>query len=179
MIVAKGKYEVHYNHCNCHPETCSCNDWAISFDGERHSTYFSLEVAKEVAVALNAQLAKSSTEGLFVSGVFSSSSGITLDWKIECDALTDKDIETLANVIARRVNFSRVVGVPTGGLRLATALKQFETRGPFLIVDDVLTTGGSMERTRAEYADHETIGVVLFARRTPPSWIKAVFTLWS
>lgn len=169
-------YAVDRNYCNCHPETCSCNDWVINHNGKKHSTYSSLEVAKEVANALNAQRRMAD---LFVSVVFSAHSGGILDWKIECDALTDKDIETLARIIARHMRFSRVVGVPRGGLRLAAALKFYETEGPFLIVDDVLTTGGSMERVRAEYADHETIGVVLFTRKQPPDWIKSVFTHWS
>ena len=27
-------YEVKKSYCNCHPETCSCNDFEILFDGK-------------------------------------------------------------------------------------------------------------------------------------------------
>lgn len=52
MIV--GKYEVRPNHCNCHPETCCCNDWAIyAPDGAKHTTYFNKINADQVCNSLN------------------------------------------------------------------------------------------------------------------------------
>lgn len=177
MTTKTQKYEVVRNRCKCHPETCSCDEWMIACDGVKHSTHFSLETAKEVTKALNAH--QSQKTGLFIPGSFTTNSGLVLDWKIECDSLTDEDINTISCVIARRFRFGCVVGVPTGGLRLANALKNLVSTGPLLIVDDVLTTGGSMERKRSEYKyDPKTIGVVIFARQPPPPWIHAMFTLW-
>jgi len=46
-------FEVKRNLCNCHPETCCCNDWAIFKSGIKHSTYFNKRVAEDVAEALN------------------------------------------------------------------------------------------------------------------------------
>lgn len=103
-------------------------------------------------------------------------SGERSRWKIDCDALTDGDIATLADLIAERVGpFSAVEGVPNGGLRLAEALRRYQTsHRPLLIVDDVLTTGASLE---AQRAGREAIGAVIFARREPPSWVSALFQM--
>ncbi len=112
---------------------------------------------------------------LFVRANFVSHSGLPMNWKIECDALTDADIDTLAFVIAGEIAFSDVVGVPSGGMRLAVALQQYATEGPVLIVDDVLTTGRSMEETRERFPG--AVGAVLFARGHVPDWITAVWVL--
>lgn len=117
---------------------------------------------------------------LFQSGKYQLHSGDSSFWKIECDALTDDDLETLARVIANRVGpFMAVVGVPTGGERLANALRPWATMqfSSVLICDDVLTTGASMEQMREQYPRAK--GVVLFARNPPPEWIQAVWTLWA
>jgi hypothetical protein len=50
------KAEVRPNWCRCHPETCSCNDWAVFQGSEKHSTHFHKETAELVAKALNAGL---------------------------------------------------------------------------------------------------------------------------
>lgn len=97
------------------------------------------------------------------------------DFKIECDALTDEEIETFAMLIAKRFQFRDVVPVPRGGYRIRGALKKYCSAGPLLIVDDVLTTGLSMEMERIEPSD---IGVVLFARGPCPDWVHPVFSLW-
>lgn len=120
---------------------------------------------------------------LFKSGIFTSHSGKVLPYKIDCDALTDDDMNTIASIIATRIKFDRVIGIPTGGLRLQYALGRYIGWGQnILIVDDVLTTGKSMEDKRQEIiADHrgftyEIFGWVIFARTKPPDWINAVFT---
>ena len=95
-----------------------------------------------------------------------------LSWKIECDDLTQMDWACLAEVISRRFLFSEVVGVPRGGLALAKALQPYCTSGPRLIVDDVLTTGQSMEGVR-RYQDD--VGVVVFARGPCPDWVYPIF----
>lgn len=115
---------------------------------------------------------------LFRSGEFTLHSGIETRWKIECDALTGHDLHTLASIIARNIPpFRTVEGVPTGGLRLATMLREYETLyigDPLLIVDDVLTTGASYEKQRA---GRDAIGVVLFARGKLPDGVVAVFKM--
>ena len=113
---------------------------------------------------------------LFMRKDFTSHSGHLLTWKIECDALTEEEIETLALIISERLQFGDVIGIPSGGLRIASALEPYKTEGPTLIVDDVLTTGKSMEKVKEQYPD--AIGVVLFSRTQKlPEWITSVFTL--
>lgn len=111
---------------------------------------------------------------LFVLGDFTMHSGDIGHWKIECDALTDADIECLAYMLSERLpRFGWVRGIPRGGLRLAAAMEQYVTHGPVLVVDDVLTTGASMEEARTE----SSIGAVIFARGECPSWITPLFSL--
>lgn len=117
--------------------------------------------------------------GLFNEGKFTLHSGEISDFKIDCDFLTDEDIKTLAGLIAKRIGyFTAVEGVPTGGTRLALALEKSVVHDHhadrLLIVDDVLTSGGSMEQHRA---GREATGVVLFARGECPRWVFPVFTL--
>lgn len=115
---------------------------------------------------------------LFVDKQFTSHAGMRLDFKIDCDALTGSDIETLARIVAQKHVFSEVIGVPRGGLRLAAALEQYRmTTGCLLIVDDVLTTGTSMEEACAQYSRDDVEGVVIFARGLCPTWIKPIFQL--
>lgn len=115
---------------------------------------------------------------LFKWESFISHSGLPLDWKIECDNLTDEDIHTFATLIQDHCTFSDVYGVPRGGIRLAEALMPYCTiKGdPTLIVDDVLTTGLSMQEARNKIKG-ETIGVVIFARNYCPAWIIPIFKL--
>lgn len=114
---------------------------------------------------------------LFIDSAFTGHAGATLKFKIECDALTDEDIDTIASIVARAHTFSKVHGVSRGGLRLAQALVKFvSSDGLTLIVDDVLTSGMSMEEARKEYED-ETQGIVIFARGPCPDWVKPVFQL--
>jgi len=119
---------------------------------------------------------------LFLRGTFVFNSGVEGDWKIECDALTEEDWQTLAMLISRRVgSFSDVEGVPRGGLKLARYLTAYMTPhvGPLLIVDDVCTTGGSLERQRAGrlHGENGILGFVVFNRGTLPIWCSALFTL--
>lgn len=114
---------------------------------------------------------------LFQVGDFQGHSGRRLTWKVECDALTVVDWQDLASIAFHEGlvrPFGVVEGVPSGGLILAKALVQYKTRGHpgLLIVDDVLTTGGSMEVHRA---GREAQGLVIFARGPCPSWITALW----
>lgn len=100
--------------------------------------------------------------GLFRLAAVTLHSGRVSDWKIDCDALDDEDLRCVATLLVRQLPaFGSVEGVPKGGLRLADAIRPFQTTGLLLIVDDVLTTGGSMEAHRA---GREAIGAVVFSR---------------
>ncbi len=129
---------------------------------------------------------------LFQLGDFTLNSGAKSKWKLEADALTDEDIQTLAEMIRQLVGpFRSVEGVPRGGIRLAEALAKYTgLDGAHLIVDDVLTTGGSMDRTRLTYNETHpeyqlkqygvygnVKGAVVFARGQCPSWIKSIFQM--
>lgn len=113
---------------------------------------------------------------LFQLGNFKSHSGESLPWKIDCDGLTEKDWGCLAQMIFDRVErFSEVEGVPKGGLALASVLHLYRyVPGGLLIVDDVLTTGGSMEQHRN---GRDAIGAVVFARGPCPSWVTPLFQM--
>lgn len=118
---------------------------------------------------------------LFQSGEFILNSGVPSFHKVDCDALTDHDIETLSRLIKNMLPlFGWVEGVPTGGLRLAKALEPLAEPDHSilgLIVDDVMTTGNSMETQRG--FRHPVIGVVIFNRipvdEESPCWIKSIW----
>lgn len=125
------------------------------------------------------------TLNLFQLGDFTLNSGIKSKWKLECDALTDDDINTLAQMICQLIShrFSSVEGVPTGGLRLAKALSPFASiSGPHLIVDDVLTTAKSIKDMTDKFKGtgkkpEDVIGAVIFARGQCPYWVKPLFQM--
>ncbi len=108
-------------------------------------------------------------------------SGEKSDFKIECDALTSADWDTIAHLIAKHLSFINVVGIPRGGLELAEALKKYKKPfGPLLIVDDVLTTGTSMEEMKDTYLEqykNNIIGVVVFARGKCSNWVTPIFSM--
>lgn len=127
---------------------------------------------------------------LFQKKEFISHSGNLLDWKIDCDALSDEDITALAYTISRHFSFKKVVGIPRGGERLAEALEEYENEDYWatLVIDDVMTTGASMEDTRLSlYAENtekhfSVLGIVIFSRMVAedcPSWIYPVFQIWA
>lgn len=93
---------------------------------------------------------------LFKAGEFVSHSGLTLPYKIDCDALTNSDLETLAAQVAKWGPFERVYGVPSGGWRFADALRPY-----------CKDSGGTL--------GEECKGAVIFARGVPPNWVTALF----
>ena len=112
---------------------------------------------------------------LFQKVNFISHSGLRLKWKIECDALTDAEWEGLACIASEFLpTFGAVEGVPRGGLKFAQALMPYITSGPLLIVDDVFTTGKSMEDHRQ---GRDAIGCVAFSRGKCPEWITPLFQM--
>lgn len=125
---------------------------------------------------------------LFNFGEFTLSSGKTSNFKIDCDALTDEDIDALAKKVFSVDNspYFDIIGVPTGGDRFANALKKHYTLSPdspyILIVDDVLTTGISMEDKKKEvqeqYPDKQIFGLVMFSRTSSYAlWIEPIFII--
>lgn len=116
---------------------------------------------------------------LFETKKWTMHSGAISFFKIECDVLTDEDIDTIALIISQKFTFSAVFGVPSGGTRLATALvKYLSPTGCKLIVDDVLTTGRSMEEAKTNLDWPDAVGIVVFSRTQCPGWISALFTMW-
>ena len=117
------------------------------------------------------------SEGLFQQGTFQLHSGEVSRWKIDCDALTDNDINTLAKLIHKGIVFGYVEWVSGGGERLGKAMLKWRNAysSTLLIVDDVLTTGASMEKQRAGRTN--TIGAVIFARGVCPAWVKPLFAM--
>ncbi len=111
---------------------------------------------------------------VFQRGDFLLAGGSRSSWKIECDALTSEDWATLAMMaVEQGLTFSGALGVPRGGLLFAEALRPYVSDGPVLIVDDVLTTGGSILRLMAEHPG--SIGLVAFARGPLPGGVQALW----
>ncbi len=103
-------------------------------------------------------------------------------WKIDCDDFTDEDITSLAHLIAERKKpFASVSGISIGGDRLARELEKYtSTEGTYhLVVDDVYTTGESMDEYAENYTgDLPLHRLVVFARTTSvSSWIDTLFWL--
>lgn len=123
---------------------------------------------------------------LFRSGDFTLHSGGMSTWKIDCDALSDKDWDTLAIMAVEILPpFGRVIGIPKGGLKFADALRAHCTLGdPTLIADDVVTTGRSMRDMRFDIQEkdayqREIYGIAVFSRGDPTYWywLKSIFMM--
>jgi hypothetical protein len=114
---------------------------------------------------------------------FKSHAGLDLNWKIECDGVSKKEWKCLAGMILdyEKRPFQSAIGIPRGGVMLGSYLNEYSTQNPndpYLIVDDVLTTGGSMEVFRKEhFSGKETFAWVVFARGFPPQWCRALFQM--
>ena len=122
---------------------------------------------------------------LFQSVNFKSHSGLDLTWKIEMDVLSDSEWSTICKMILGVCGpFHSAIGIPSGGVKLGELLNKHASgkeSDPICIVDDVLTTGESMEYFLDQYQRNRrpftAIGWVVFARTQPPSWIKALFQM--
>jgi hypothetical protein len=123
---------------------------------------------------------------VFRKGEFKLHSGSVSRWKIDMDGCTDGDWEALALMLAERLPpFREVSGVPRGGLKLAQALSDYtdgSAQHPILVVDDVFTTGASMEDHRRlvaagwQVGPSSVIGAVAFARGPCPAWVTPLFS---
>ena len=122
---------------------------------------------------------------LFQKVDFKSHSGLNLSWKIECDEISKKEWKCLAEMIMdyEKRPFQAALGIPRGGIILGTYLNEYSTQNiedPYLIVDDVLTTGGSMDDFVNSYFRNRKpnyFGWVVFARNKPQHWINALFQM--
>lgn len=106
---------------------------------------------------------------LFQSGNFKLHSGEHSSWKIECDVLTDEDIDTLCHLLLLKVGyFKYVYGVPTGGLRIAERMRKYVTAESrhILLVDDVWTTGDSMKKYHISKLGSEIVNYGVFFNRS-------------
>lgn len=121
---------------------------------------------------------------LFQSGRFKLHSGKISNFRIECDSFKKHDWEALAILVANKHVFDMVIGIPRGGMQLAKSLKKFNNHysDTILIVDDVLTTGNSMEKMKKEvvlnFPNREVIGVVVFSRDLCLDWVRPIFKMW-
>jgi hypothetical protein len=123
---------------------------------------------------------------LFQKIDFTSHAGLDLTWKIEMDALSHREWECISHMI-RELSppFREAIGIPRGGNVLGKLLNRHGTgkeEDPICIVDDVLTTGTSMDTYREEmdierWQKSCALGWVVFARVRPPKWIKALFQM--
>jgi len=119
---------------------------------------------------------------LFQEKDFLSHSGKKLRWKIECDAFSEDEWECIARMIVENEPrpFYKAEGVPRGGVTLAKCLNRFasyDRKDPVLIVDDVFTTGKSMEDFASVYKEEDYFGWVVFARNPVPQWITPLFAM--
>lgn len=104
------------------------------------------------------------------------SSGKRSPFKIDCDFLPHDDLQSLADLALCFLDpFFEVEAIPRGGTRLTNFMVAYcQEKGGLLIVDDVFTTGRSMEKKRA---GREAQGLVIFARAPTPDWIVALFQM--
>ncbi len=115
---------------------------------------------------------------LFERKPFKMASGGVARYTIQSKALSDEDISTLAWLISEKGDIRDIYGVTEGGHRLAAALEKYRSKqGVRLIVDDVLTTGASMEAARVKTGWHDAVGVVIFSRGPCPDWVLPIFSM--
>ena len=123
---------------------------------------------------------------LFQKIDFTSHAGLDLTRKIEMDALSHREWECITQMIMEiSPPFREAIGIPRGGNVLGKLLNRHGTgkeEDPICIVDDVLTTGMSMNTYREEmdierWQKSCALGWVVFARVRPPKWIKALFQM--
>lgn len=120
---------------------------------------------------------------LFQKIDFISHAGIPMSWKIECDGINELEWSALAKMIMEYQTepFSKVVGIPRGGLPLQWALEPYVTKGnhPWLVCDDVYTTGTSFREFCTTKDTMWAFKWTVFARKPIPEsdGVQALFTM--
>jgi len=120
---------------------------------------------------------------LFQLGDFTSHAGLPLKWKIECDAINEYEWQCLAQMIMmyQHEPFSKVLGIPRGGLPLQKAMEKYVTKGdyPWMVVDDVYTTGTSFKNFCTTKDTMWAFKWCIFARKPIPldDSVNALFTM--
>lgn len=135
---------------------------------------------------------------LFQLGDFTLASGEKSNFKIECDVFSADDWEALAAMAVELLPpFGEVYGVPRGGIPFADALRPYgracsvsfahqphdQCLGkplPFLIAEDVVTSGKSIQRyleTLPWWSSSKVLGVCVFARGECPGWVTPLFQM--
>ena len=113
---------------------------------------------------------------IFQTGSFDTPQGI-VPWQIACEHLKLDDWEALAIMLSEMISpFGLVEAASPGGQAFANSLLKHASTGPLLIVDDVLTTGRTMEKARA---GRRSTGAVVFSQGpVVPGWITPIFRMW-
>lgn len=126
---------------------------------------------------------------LFKNGQFQASSGVSLPFKIDCDSLTDEDLETLAIQCRKMFPAYKYYSVSRGGDRFFEHLNKMVysfgkdiERVHQYIVDDVWTTGKSVVDFAIQRGLFHDLGkgtrcLVIFARGPYPGWVTPLFKL--
>ena len=125
---------------------------------------------------------------LFQQSNFKSHAGLDLTWKIECDAISDAEWDCFAKMIVEieTRQFSEVLGIPRGGIKLQNALQKYVSGNcadPVLIVDDVWTTGTSFREfteigiIQSLTEDKGWFGWCIFARTLASHNVTALFQM--
>lgn len=125
---------------------------------------------------------------LFKKTDFQMPTGGMAHYKIDGGALTDEDLDALAYIVSEKLRtfanrdksaIRMVYGATETGERFAKAFEPYtDTFGSItLIVDDVLTSGATMENARMRYGVADALGVVIFARGPAPDWVKPIFSM--
>tara|TARA_B110000046_G_C12982521_1_gene394049 strand:+ start:1018 stop:1404 length:387 start_codon:yes stop_codon:yes gene_type:complete len=120
---------------------------------------------------------------LFQKIDFISHAGIPMSWKLECDGINEAEWSAIAKMIMEYQTepFSKVIGIPRGGLPLQYALEPYVTEGdyPWLVVDDVYSTGTSFREYCTSKQTMFAYKWVVFARKPVDKdcGVSALFTM--
>lgn len=114
---------------------------------------------------------------IFNYGNYTLPSGGRSRWKLDLSELNDEEWVEIADIAIRCLPlFGSVESVPTGGDKLANILHAHRRKDHpnILIVEDVITTGQSMELIRDGRDD--AVGLAVFSRMNPPPpWVTPLF----